>query len=125
MIRATHGFWLKRNNVLRLRTANDVRGLCPMSIRTAVKQQLALGHENLDETDFYLLDVNLSTSLKEPETTIRGWLCEILIAWGDFASAWLIFLRDQGNLSHVVPTLTATEMKTYLDWRNVQLQQRL
>ena len=125
MIRETHGLWMERNNILHLRTANGVRGLCLISMRTAVEQQLALGHDNLDEDDYYLLDFELESLLKEPETMIRGWLCEILIARGDFASARLECLRDRGDLSHVMPTLTDAEMRIYLDWRNVQLRPRL
>ena len=125
MIRATHGLWMERNNILHLRTANGVRGLCLISMRTAVEQQLALGHDNLDEDDYYLLGFELESLLKEPETMIRGWLCEILIARGDFASARLECLRDRGDLSHVMPTLTDAEMRIYLDWRNVQLRPRL
>ena len=86
---------------------------------------MALGHDNLDEDDYYLLDFELESLLKEPETMIRGWLCEILIARGDFASARLESLRDRGDVSHIVPTLTEAEMRTYLDWRNVQLNPRL
>ena len=56
---------------------------------------------------------------------IRGWLCGILIARGDFASARLEYLRDRGDFSHVMPTLTDAEMRQYLDWRNVQLRPRL
>ena len=56
---------------------------------------------------------------------IRGWLCEMLIAHGDFAVARLESLRDRGNITHIVPTLNETEMRKYLDWREVNLQQRL
>lgn len=37
MIRATHGLWMERNNILHLQTANGVRGLCLISMRTAVE----------------------------------------------------------------------------------------
>ena len=112
---------MERNIILHLQTVNDVRGLCLISMRTAVEQQLVLGHDNLDENDYYLLDFELESFLKELETMIRGWLCEILIARGDFAYARLESLRDRRDVSHIVPTLTETEMRTYLDWRNVQL----
>ena len=56
---------------------------------------------------------------------IRGWLCEMLIAHGDFAVARLESLRDRGSITHIVPTLNETEMRKYLDWREVNLQQRL
>ena len=59
MIRATHRLWMERNNILHLQTANDVRGICLISIRTAVEQQLALGHDNLIADDYYLLNFEL------------------------------------------------------------------
>ena len=86
---------------------------------------MELGHENLDEEDHYLLDDDVETIMTQPVEMIRGWLCEILIARGDFASARLESLRDRGDISHIVPKLTDREMEKYLDWRNVQLQQRL
>ena len=125
MIRATHGLWIERNNILHLRTTNGIKGLCIMTMQTAVERQLALGHENLDEEDYYLLDNDVETLMQEPVDMIRGWLCEILIARGDFASARLESLRDRGDISHIVPSLTEQEIKKNLDWRNVQLQQRL
>ena len=96
-----------------------------MSMQTAVKRKLDLGHEDLDEEDYYLLKNDTETLMKKPVDMIRGWLCEILIARGDFASARLESLRDRDDISHIVPNLREREMKKYLDWRNVQLQQRL
>ena len=125
MIRATHGLWMERNNMLHLRTANGIKGLCLMSMQTAVERQLDLGYENLDEEDHYLLENDAETLMKEPVDMIRGWLYEILIARGDFASARLESLRNRGNISHIIPNLTEREMEKYLDWRKVQLQQRL
>ena len=125
VIRATHSLWLERNNILHLRTANGIRGLCMISMQTAVENQLDLGRENLDVEDHYLLDNDVETLMSEPAEMIRGWLCEILIARGDFASARLESLRDRGDISHVVPSLTETELRKYSDWRNVQLEQRL
>ena len=125
MIRATHGLWMERNNILHLRTANGMKGLCIISMQTAVERQLDLGHGNLDEENYYLLENDVETIMKEPVEMIRGWLCKILIARGDFASARLESLRDRNDISHIIPILTDREMEKYLDWRNVQLQQRL
>ena len=55
---------------------------------------------------------------------IRGWLCEILIARGDLASARLESLRDRGEITNVIPTLTATEQLAYLDWGRVCIQKK-
>ena len=56
---------------------------------------------------------------------LRGWLYEILIARGDFATARLESLRDRGEVTHCLPSLTAVEMRKYCDWRQVCLAQRL
>ena len=85
MIRATHGLWMERNNILHLRTADGIKGLCHISLQTAVEHQWDLGHENLDEKDHYLLEGDVETIMTQPVEMIRGWLCEILIARSDFA----------------------------------------
>ena len=113
------------NNILQLQSANGVQQLCLISMYTVVEKQLALGHYNLDEDVYYLPDFELISFIKEPEIMIRGWLCEMLIAQGYFVSAQLGCLRDRGNLSYVMTTLTDAEMRTYLDWKNVQLRPRL
>ena len=122
MIRATHGLWMERNNLLHLRAANGIRGLCNIALQTAVSQQYNLGHEGMEEEDFYLLETDEEELIKEPAEMIRGWLCEIMIARGDLASARLESLRDRGEITHVIPILTATEQRSYLDWRRVCLQ---
>ena len=60
--------------------------------------------------------------MEELVEMIRGWLCEIMIARGDFASARLKSLRDRGEVTHSMPTLTEAENRSYLNWRNVHLQ---
>ena len=55
---------------------------------------------------------------------IRGWMREIMIARGDLASARLETLRDRGEITHVIPTLTAAKNRSYLDCRNVCLQRK-
>ena len=124
MIRATHSLWMERNNLLHLRAANGIRGLCNIALQTAVSQQYNLGHEGLEEEDFYLLDTDQEELIKEPAEMIRGWLCEILIARGDLASARLESLKDRGEITHVIPILTAIEQRSYLDWRKVCLQRK-
>ena len=55
MLRATYGLWLERNNLLHLRAANGIRGLNSIALHTAVTHQYNLGHEGIEEEDFYLL----------------------------------------------------------------------
>ena len=95
-----------------------------VALETAVTKQFDLGYSNLDETDHFLLEKEKDHLMTEPVDTIRGWLCDILIARGDFASARLESLRDRGDISHIIPNLSAVEMRKYLDWRRVCLSQR-
>ena len=125
MLQATHRLWMERNNILHLRTIAGIHGLQLIRLQTAVTEQYELGYENLEEEDHYLLEKNKEDLLKEPMDVVRGWLCEMLIARGEFASARLESLRDRGEISHTLPSLSATEMRKYHDWRNVCLQQRL
>ena len=115
---------MERNNILHLRTSQGIKGLEMIALETAVTKQFDLGYSNLDETDHFLLKKEKYDHMTEPVDTIRGWLCDILIARGDFASAWIEYLRDRGDISHVIPTLSAAEMRKYLDWRHVCLSQR-
>ena len=113
MIRATHGLWMERNNILHPRTANGIKGLCIISMQTAVERQFDLDHENLDEVYHYLLKNDVETIMKEPVEMIIGWLCEILIARGDFTSARIQSLCDRNDISHIVLILTDREMEKY------------
>ena len=62
--------------------------------------------------------------MEGPVEMIRGWLCGIMIARGDLASARLESLRDRGEITHVIPILTAAEKRSYLDWRKICLQRQ-
>ena len=52
----------------------------------------------MDEEDFYLLDNDMETSMGILVEIIRGWLCEILIARGDFDSSRSKYLKDRGDI---------------------------
>ena len=71
------------------------------------------------DMDFYLMDRDKDKLLKEPVEAIRGWLCDVLIARGDFDSARLECLKDSQEISHLVPALTPSQLRQYQDWRNV------
>ena len=112
---------MERNNLLHLRAANGIRVLNNISLQNAVSQQYNLGYEGLEEEDFYLLENSEDELMKKPVEMIKGWMCDIMIARGDLASARLESLRDKSEITHVIPTLTAAEKRSYLDWRNVGL----
>ena len=60
MIRATHGLWMERNNLLHLRAANDIGWPNNIALQTALLQQNSLGHEVYEEDNFYrMLDNRL------------------------------------------------------------------
>ena len=42
MVRATNGLWMERNNLLHLRAANGIRGLCNIALQTALSVQVQL-----------------------------------------------------------------------------------
>ena len=121
MIRATHSLWLERSNMLHLQIENGIRGLNLISMQTAVEHQLQLGYGNLNADNHYLLDKDIESLMKEPADMIRGWLCKILIARGDLASARLESLSDRGSNSHFIPHLTAAKIVKYWDSRQLQL----
>ena len=81
-----------------------------------------LGCRGLTDEDVYLLENDIEELVQGPVDMIHGWLCDILIAKGDFDSERLTFLRDRGEATHVLPALATVEMRSYLDWRNVCLQ---
>ena len=124
MLRATHGLWMERNRILHLRTASGVHGLQMICLDRAISAQYDLGYENLNQEDYHLIEREKQDLLQQPVDVLRGWLCEILIARGDFAAARLESLQDRGESTYSLPTLTATEMQKYCDWRQVCLTQR-
>ena len=60
--------------------------------------------------------------MEEPVEMISGWLCKIMIARGNLASARLDSLRYRGEITHVISTFTATEKRSDFNWRNVCLE---
>ena len=115
---------MERNHILHLRTAGGIKGLEMIALETAVVRQLDIGPGGLAEADMYLLSKDKASILMEPVENIRSWLCDILIACGDFDSARLESLQDRGEITHLVPNLTAAETRRYLDWRTVRLSRR-
>ena len=96
-----------------------------IKLESAISDQYDLGYENLDQEDHHLLDRDKQKLLQQPIDVLRGWLCEILIARGDFAAARLESLLDRGEATYSLPSLSVVELRKYYDWRHVCLTQRL
>ena len=71
--------------------------------------------------DHYLLDITLTELLNGTIESIRGWLCAVLIARGEYDDAKMESTKDRGELSHCLPILTARQTQALLDWRRVCL----
>ena len=125
MLRATHRLWMERNQILHTRTIGGIHGLQMILLERAVTEQFELGYDELDPDDHYLLDRDKDDLLQQPSEILRGWLCEILIARGNYDAARLESLRDRGETTYSLPTLTAVQLRRYSDWRQVRLTQRL
>ena len=76
----------------------------------------------MEEEDLYLLETIKNELMEKTVEFIRGWPCGIMIARGDLASARLESLKDRGEITHIIPNLSAAEKRKYLDWKNVCLQ---
>ena len=61
-------------------------------LKTAVDRQFELQTTDMSIMD--LMDRDKEKLLKEPVEAIQGWLCDILIAQGDFDSTCLECLKD-------------------------------
>ena len=94
-------------------------------LESAISTQYDLGYENLNQEDYHLIERDKQDLLQQPIDVLRGWLCEILIARGNFAAARLESLQDRGESTYSLPTLTPNELQKYCDWRQVCLAQRV
>ena len=93
------------------------------TLYSAVEEELDKGLRGLQPQDFYLMNTNIHRLRRDPIESVRGWLCSIKIARGDFDGARTESMQDRGMQSHHQPLLTAREMNNYLDWRKIQLNE--
>ena len=100
---------------------NGVNGMDLVLLREAVTAQIELGQQGLEEADYHLLERDIDEMMEDSMENIRGWLCNIYIARGNFEAAQEEGLKDRGNSTHKRPRLTLHQQRQYLDWRNVQL----
>lgn len=121
MLRVTHSLWMERNNVVHLKTAHGLKGMHLMELQEEVEFELSRGVELMEVGDHHLMDVNLESLMADSLENLRGWLCSVKIARGDCAAAEAEGLRDRGLLSHAQPSLSAAQLRGYLNWKNIQL----
>ena len=93
------------------------------SLHTAVEEELAKGMGGLQPDDYYLLDKDIEKIKEESLESIRGWLCSIKIARGDFEGAQVESMKDRGMKEHMQPKLSMREMNKFLNWRKVHLSE--
>ena len=121
MLRATLQLWITRNSMVHTVADNGINGMDLVLLREAATTQLELGQQGLDEEDYYLLERDIDEIMQDSMENIRGWLCNIYIARGNYEDAQEEGLKDRGNSTHKRPRLTLHQQRQYLDWRNVQL----
>ena len=123
ILRATLNLWLERNEILHAHTKESIKGMDLISLQSAVKEELTKGRGGLQPDDYYLLDKDAEKIDNESMESIRGWLCSIKIARGDFEGAQLESMKDRGLKEHAQPKLSAREVNRFLDWRKIQLNE--
>ena len=121
VLRATLQLWLQRNEILHAQTKEGIKGMELASLYSAVEEELSKGMGGLQPDDYYLLDKDIESIKEESMESIRGWLCSIKIARGDFEGAQIESLKDRGIKEHMQPKLSRREMNHFLDWRKIHL----
>ena len=96
VLRVTLNLWLERNEIVHAHTKEGIKGMELISLHSAVKEELEKERVGLQPDDYYLLDKDAEKIKEESLESIRGWLCSIKIARGDFEGAQLESLKDRG-----------------------------
>ena len=123
MLTATLHLWLQRNEIVHLQTDEGVHGMELAALYSEVEKELDKGLGGLQPEDYCLMETNIYRLRKEPIESVRGWLCSVKLARGEFEEARMEGLKDRGMQSHKQPTLTNREMRKFLDWRSVRLKE--
>ena len=123
VLTATLQLWLQRNEIVYLHIEEGVKGMELAALYSAVEEELDRGLGGLQPEDYYLMETNIYRLRREPIESVRGWLCSIKTTHGDLEEARLEGLRDREIQLYAQPTLTAREMRQFLDWRNVRLNE--
>ena len=107
--------------MVHLKTAQGLTGMRLMELQQEIEFELSRGVELMEVDDHHLMEVQLDSLMADSLENLRGWLCSVKIARGDCAAAEAEGLRDRGLLSRAQPTLSAAQLRGYLNWKNIQL----
>ena len=84
--------------------------------------QFNLGRQDMEEKNLHLVELDMEESMAESVASIRGWLCDVLIARGKFIEATEEGLRNRQCTLVCHRQITNKQRKEFLDWRNVKLR---
>ena len=85
LLEMTHGQWVHRNTLVHNRITGTIVNCQKEELQKAIKDQLALGEEGLDEQDWWLLEINLGDLEAASGNDHQYWLLAIEAARLDYA----------------------------------------
>ena len=107
--------------MVHLKTDQGFKGIHLIELQQEVEFELSRGVESMAVEDHHLMQVELDSLMVDTLENLRWWLCSVKIARGDCKAAEAEGLKDRGHMSHVQPRLSATQLRGYLNWKNIQL----
>ena len=110
-----------RNDMVHLKTEEGLKGMDLVVLQHEVESEVNRGVDMMEPEDHYLLDIHLPTLLLEPVEYLRGWLCSVKLARGDFEAAREEGLNDRGMATHAQPSLSVGQLNRFYNWKNIQL----
>ena len=110
--------------MLHIRTDHGMPVMDMVQLQQEVNKQLRLGTGNMHQDDWHLLEVNPIDLMAETIDSIRGWLCDMYIARGQYEEAVKEGGLDRASTTIGTTTVTAQQRKEFLDWRNIRLHKK-
>ena len=77
LLETSHGQWVYRNTLVHDRVTGTIANCRKEELQKAIKDQLALGEEGLDEQDRWLLEINLGDLEAASGNNHHYWLLAI------------------------------------------------
>ena len=121
MLRATLNLWLHRNSMVHCKNEQEVDGMDMVQLQEAIETQLLIGDDNINASDKYLFATTVQDIMSKGIEEIRGWLCNVLVARGDWEGVLEESTKLRGEFTHKRPRLSAAQQRQYLHWRYVSL----